>query len=103
MAPVRFDQSSSRRSDHLPAIQKTRRTAHQLTVMLDKACDQLELLQRKIIDLNSRLSRAENTGHFSIVNSLFMQLKTVAEVRRCYYKVAEKLAEQLQEHQDVAQ
>ena len=114
MAPVQVDRASPRRSDGMhvkkpsrskktSAIPKTRRTAAQLTAMLDKACDQLELLQRKKIDLEARCWRAESAGRSGIALSLVMQLNTVAEVRRCYYKVAEKLAEKLQEHPDVAE
>ena len=63
--------------------------------MLDKACDQLLVLDRREYELQQRYLRAKSSGRLSFGYSLRLQLSTTAATKRQYYMAAERLAEVL--------
>ena len=76
-------------------IKKPCRCYKRLSAMLNKACDQMELLEGRRLDLQRRCDRAEAAGQRTFVVSLKIQIHTVTNMRRCYYDAAAKIAEEL--------
>ena len=81
------------------ALLTKRTSAHQrlalLQKLLDKACDQLVVLDEREGDLRRRYKQARASVRQSARYSLFLQLGTVAAVKKRYYDVASRLAEDL--------
>ena len=74
---------------------KPLRSSDHLAMMLNKACDQLQLLEGRQIDLQRRRDRALVAGQHRFSVSLMIQIRTITEIRRCYYNAADKIAETL--------
>ena len=70
-----------------------------LGAKFERACQQVEALDREIDDNTDRLERAEQAGNQVFMHMLNMRLLTLEETRKMYALFVTKVGQQVQEQQ----
>ena len=70
---------------------------YQLEDKFFKACDQIILIDRKLLDMTKRYDTANKDGHRCMRYNRRLQLVTLEGVRAAFYQYTEKTAEKMTE------
>lgn len=88
-------EESAAKRQHSDEIQKFRLAWTATENKINKACDQVEHLNRKIEETKLRMCRAQKNCKMAAHASLQLQLTQYGQIRNAYYLYASKQAENL--------
>ena len=76
-------------------ISKKRFSLRKAEKCMDKSCDQMDLLLKKISALENRKSRAKQSRNLALSEVVDFELRTMRGVYAMFYDFAEELSEQM--------